>query len=120
LRASRALRSLSKLEPAPPDPDALRFLDQAAYGFGRTVDHALWKENAESATLWLAGGEPASYSYVSAAGLIGTSIAIPGSSAKLVEVALASGLHLKDPGLLLLWPPVDPPRALAIHSDWLL
>jgi hypothetical protein len=45
---------------------------------------------------------------------------IPGSSARLVEVALASGLRMEDPGLLLLWPPVDPPRSLAIHSDWLL
>jgi GNAT superfamily N-acetyltransferase len=38
-----------RLEPAPLDPDALRLLDQAAYGFDRAVDHALWKETAESA-----------------------------------------------------------------------
>jgi GNAT superfamily N-acetyltransferase len=134
-----------QLEPAPPDPDALRFLDQTAYGFDRTVDHALWKETSKSATLWLAGGEPAAYSYVSTTGLIGpltgrdetsaanalrselarhahrtVSVAIPGSSARLVEVALAAGLRMEDPGLLLLSPPTDPPRTLAIHGYWLL
>jgi GNAT superfamily N-acetyltransferase len=134
-----------QLEPAPPDPDALRFLDQAAYGFDRAVDHALWRETAESAALWLDDGEPAAYSYVSAAGRIGplagrdetsaaktlraelahrpdrtVSVAIPGSSAQLVEAALASGLRMEDPGLLLLSPPVDSPRTLAIHSHWLL
>jgi GNAT superfamily N-acetyltransferase len=133
------------LEPAPPDLHALRLLDRAAYGFDRTVDHALWQETADSATLWLAGGEPEAYSYVSATGLIGplagrdetsaakalraelarradrtVSVAIPGSSAQLVEVALAAGLRMEDPGLLLLSPPTDPPRALAIHGDWLL
>ena len=133
------------LEPVPPDLHALRFLDRAAYGFDRTVDHTLWQETAETSTLWLAGGEPAAYSYVSATGLIGplagrdetsaakalraelarradrtVSVAIPGSSAQLVEVALAAGLRMEDPGLLLLSPPTDPPRALAIHGDWLL
>lgn len=133
-----------RLEAAPPDPDALRFLDHAAYGFDRAVDHALWKETAETATLWLAGGEPAAYSYVGATGRIGplagrdetsaakalgaelarhanhlVTLALPGSSAPLVEAALASGLRMEDPGLLLLSPPVDPPRSLAIHSDWL-
>lgn len=134
-----------RFEAAPPDPDTLRLLDQAAYGFDRSVDHTLWKETAETATLWLAGGEPAAYSYVSATGLIGplagrdgtsaanalraelarhaggtVSVAIPGSSAQLVAVALASGLRMQDPGLLLLSPRADPPRALAIHSHWLL
>jgi hypothetical protein len=133
------------LEPALRDPDALRLLDHAAYGFDRSPDHALWEETAESATLWLAAGEPAAYSYVSGTGLIGplaardqtsaakalraelarradltVSVAIPGSSARLVEVALASGLRMQDPGLLLLSPPADPPRTLAIHGDWLL
>ena len=46
-------------------------------------------------------------------------VALPGSSAPLVEAALASGLRMEDPGLLLLSPPVDPRRSLAIHSDWL-
>jgi GNAT superfamily N-acetyltransferase len=133
------------LEPAPLDRDAVRDLDRRAYGFDRTVDHVMWTRAAESATLWLADGEPAAYSYLSASGVIGplagrdeasatdalraqlarcaerrTFMAIPGSSARLVEVALASGLRLGDTGLLLLWPPVDPPRRLAIHSDWLL
>jgi GNAT superfamily N-acetyltransferase len=132
-------------EPAPPDADALRLLDQRAYGFDRSVDHALWAEAAESATLWLVDREPAAYSYVGPTGRIGpvagrdeTSAAqalraelarcagrevfvdIPGSSVGLVEVALVSGLRMEDPGLLLLWPPGDPPRGLAIHSDWLL
>ncbi|HET6832531.1 MAG TPA: GNAT family N-acetyltransferase [Acidimicrobiales bacterium] len=134
-----------KLEAAPRDPDALRLLDRAAYGFDRSVDHTLWKKTAETSTLWLSGGEPAAYSYVSTTGLIGplagrdetsaakalraelarradrtVSVAIPGSSAQLVEVALASGLRMEDPGLLLLSPPTDPPRTLAIHGDWLL
>jgi hypothetical protein len=30
------------------------------------------------------------------------------------------GLRMQDPALLLLRPPVDPPRTLAIHSHWLL
>jgi GNAT superfamily N-acetyltransferase len=132
------------LDTATPDADALRLLDQAAYGFDRAVDHSLWDEAAENATLWLVDGEPAAYSYVSATGLIGplagrdetsaanalraelarcaernVSVAIPGSSAQLVQTALASGLRMQDPGLLLLWPPADPPRTLAIHSDWL-
>jgi GNAT superfamily N-acetyltransferase len=135
----------SQLEPAAPDPDALRLLDQAAYGFDRVVDHALWRQTAESAVLWLAGGEPAAYSYVSADGLIGplagrdeasaatalsaelarradrrVSVAIPGTSAQLVEVAVAAGLRMGDPALLLLSPPAVPPRSLAIHSHWLL
>jgi GNAT superfamily N-acetyltransferase len=134
-----------RLEPAPPDPDALRLLDQAAYGFDRTVDHALWKKTAESATLWVEGGEPAAYSYVSAAGLIGplagrdattaakalrrelerladrtVAVSCPGTSAELVGVALSAGLRMQDPGLLLLSPHADPPRTLAIHGDWLL
>ena len=133
------------LEPARLDPGALLILDQAAYGFDRAIDHTLWKETAESGTLWLVNGEPAAYSYVSATGQIGplagrdeasaanalraelarlagrtVSIAIPGSSAQLVEVALGSGLRMQDPALLLLCPPVDPPRTLAIHSHWLL
>ena len=134
-----------QLEPTSPDPEALRLLDRAAYGFDRTVDHRFWKDTAASATLWLASGEPAAYSYVSANGLIGPvagrgeadaakalraelarsadrniCVGVPGSSAELVEVALTAGLRMEDPGLLLVSPPVDPPRALAIHGDWLL
>ena len=60
-----------RYEPAAPDPDSLRLLDRAAYGFDRSVDHAFWSETAERATLWLADGEAAAYSYVSAGGLIG-------------------------------------------------
>jgi GNAT superfamily N-acetyltransferase len=133
-----------QVESAPPDPDALRLLDRAAYGFDRTVDHALWKESAESATVWLVDGDPVAYSYVSATGSMGpiagrdeasaatalraelarhadrtVSVAIPGSSAQLIEAALGSGLRMEDPGLLLLSPPADPPRGLAIHSYWL-
>ena len=134
-----------QLDPAPLDPDALRFLDRAAYGFDRSVDHQLWIETAERATLWLADGEPAAYSYVSPTRVIGplagrtetsgatalraelarcadrtVSVALPGSSAQLLEVALAAGLRMQDPGLLLLSPPADPPRAVAIHGYWLL
>jgi GNAT superfamily N-acetyltransferase len=133
------------LEPAAPDPDALRFLDRRAYGFDRIVDHALWSETADRSTLWLVDGEPAAYSYVSPAGLIGplagrdatsaamalraelarcadrdVRLSVAGSSAGLVEVALASGLRMQDPALLLRSPPVEQPRDLAIHSHWLL
>jgi GNAT superfamily N-acetyltransferase len=134
-----------RLEPAPAEPDALRSLDRHGYGFDRTVDHEWWRETAESATLWLDDGTPVAYSYVSGSGLIGplvgrdqasaanalraelarradrrVSVDIPGSSARLVEVAFASGLRMTAPGLLLLWPPRDPPQALVIHSYALL
>jgi GNAT superfamily N-acetyltransferase len=137
-------RAPEQLEAAGPDPDALRVVDLAAYGFDRGADHALWSETAERATLWLVDGEPAAYSYVGPTGAIGplagrdetsaanalrneldrcrggaVSVAVPGSSAQLVDVALESGLRMEDPGLLLLLPPVDPPRKLAIHGDWL-
>jgi hypothetical protein len=46
---------------------------------------------------------------------------IHGSATMLVEVALAAGLRLTDPGLLLLSPADQPPpTALAIHTYWLL
>jgi hypothetical protein len=48
------------------------------------------------------------------------SVAVPGSSAQLVEVALAAGLRMDDPGRLLLSPHADPPRSMAIHGYWLL
>lgn len=133
-----------ELAPAPLDQGALPLLDRAAYGFARTPDHGLWSETAETATLWLADGEPAAYSYASATGRIGplagrdetsaanalraelarradqtVSVAIPGGSAQLVAVAAAAGLRMEDPGLLLLSPPADPPQALAIHGYWL-
>jgi GNAT superfamily N-acetyltransferase len=133
-----------QLEPAAPDPDALRFLDHTAYGFDRGVDHLLWTETADSTTLWLADEGPAAYSYRRPNGAIGplagrdettaaialraelarstghpVTLAIPGSAAQLAEAALEAGLRMKDPGLLLLWPPAHPPRSLAIHGDWL-
>jgi GNAT superfamily N-acetyltransferase len=133
------------LEAVPPEANALRFLDQAAYGFDRAVDHTLWEQTADSATVWLESGEPAAYSYSSPGGLIGplagrdetsaaralraelarrtdqtACVAIPGTSAQLVAEALASGLRMQDPGLLLLSPPAHSPCALAIHSYWLL
>jgi GNAT superfamily N-acetyltransferase len=133
------------LDTASPDPDSLRLLDQAAYGFDRSVDHSLWRQTTDRATLWRLDGEAVAYSYVSATGVIGplagrdetsaagalraelarrpgrtVAVAIPGTCAQLVEVALAVGLSMQDPGLLLLSPPTDPPRSLAIRSDWLL
>ena len=45
---------------------------------------------------------------------------IPGSAPALVRVALDAGLRFADPGLLLLWPPSEPPTAYAIDSYWLL
>lgn len=135
----------TRLEPAPPDADAVASLDLLAYGFERRPDHPFWSE-AATCTLWLRDGEPVAYSYSSSGGDIGpivgrdadsaadalrselarrtgetADIAIPGSARELVETALAAGLRFESPpGLLLLSRSVPPPRALAISSYWLL
>jgi ribosomal protein S18 acetylase RimI-like enzyme len=122
----------SHLEPAPEDVAAV---DRAAYGFERAADHAHWSRFGNCAT-W-AGA----YSYPVPGGAIGpvagtspdaaaaaleaelarapgpVSLRLPGSSRRLVEVALAAGLRLAPtPGLLLLSAGVAPPAALAIGS----
>jgi GNAT superfamily N-acetyltransferase len=132
------------LEPAAPWADALHSLDLAAYGFDRAVDHELWMRTCPRATLWLRGGEPVAYSYLSPYGIgpvVGrdpasaaqalqyelarssgqeVAVNIPGSAVDLVAVALRAGLRFLDPGLLLVAPAQDPPpTALAIHSYWL-
>ncbi len=131
------------LEPAVPEPDALAAVDAAAYGFDRARDHVHWSE-VEPATVWLRGGEPAAYSYRTPSGRLGpiagvdpaaaadalrselaraegeVSLDVPGSARELVEAALAAGLRITGPpGLLLLSPGVEPPRALAISGYWL-
>jgi GNAT superfamily N-acetyltransferase len=115
-------------------------IDEAAYGFDRTVDHRLWREIAER-TVWLRDGLPAAYSYRFPSGAVGpvggidplaagdaldaelaraegsVSVRIPGSSRALVERALAAGLRLSPtPGLLLLSEQTPPPTALAISG----
>ena len=133
------------LEPVPPDPDALRMLDVAAYGFDRAVDHELWARTCSRATVWRWHGEPVAYSYLSPFGVgpvagrdAGSAaqalqaelarcagqeveVAIPGTAIALVQIALNAGLRFTDPGLLLLSPAdQQPPSALALHSYWLM
>jgi len=115
-------------------------IDEAAYGFDRTVDHRLWGEIAERTT-WLRDGRVVAYSYRFPSGAVGpvagldpeaaaaalagelaratgtVSVRIPGSSRTLVACALAAGLRLSPtPGLLLLSEGVPPPTSLAIGS----
>ena len=115
-------------------------IDEAAYGFDRSVDHRLWGEIAER-TIWLRDEQPVAYSYRFPGGAVGpvagvdpeaavsaiegelagaegaVSLRIPGSSRLLVRRALAAGLLLSPtPGLLLLSDGVPPPTALAIGS----
>ncbi len=108
------------------------------------MDHGFWARTCPRATLWLRGGEPVAYSYLSPYGIgpvagrdptsaaqalqgelarsAGEEVAvnIPGSAVELVAVALRAGLRFLDPGLLLMVPAQEPPpTALAIHSYWL-
>jgi GNAT superfamily N-acetyltransferase len=133
------------LDAVAPEPEALRSLDRAAYGFDRAADHRFWRERAAEARLWLVAGEPIAYSYVGDQGLIGplagrdgeaaalalraelarresrqAELQVPGTARRLVETALASSLRVRQPpGLLLLDEHGDPPRALAISGYWL-
>jgi hypothetical protein len=113
-------------------------IDEAAYGFDRSVDHRLWGEIAERA-IWLRDDSPVAYSYRFRGGAVGpvagvdpeaaaaalegelaraegsVTVRIPGSSRSLVRRALAAGLRISPtPGLLLLSDGVPPPTALAI------
>jgi hypothetical protein len=128
------------LEPAEPDKSALGVLDRVAYGFDRAVDHAYWREVGRC-TLWLRDGVARAYSYTYPWDTIGpiaatdgpaaadafraevarspgpAALAVPGTSRELVAAALAAGLRFtRPPGLLLLSPGVEPPRALAISG----
>ena len=133
------------LEPTAPDADVLRFLDVAAYGFDRRVDHEFWARTCSRATVWRWRDEPVAYSYVSPFGVgpvggrdaVGAAqalqaelarcagedvdVSIPGTAGPLVDVALRARLRFTDPGLLLLSPADEtPPSALALHSYWLM
>ncbi len=128
------------LEHAEPEPSVLAALDQAAYGFDRAVDHAYWQEVGRC-TVWLRAGNPCAYAYTYAWDTIGpiaatdgpaaadafraevarspgaAAIVAPGTSRELVAAALDAGLRFtRPPGLLLLGPDVEPPRALAISG----
>lgn len=144
LAGTAADRTFGRLTASPPEPDALAALDAAAYGFDRAPDHRFWASSARC-TLWLRQGTPAAYSYVSPQGRIGplagldaesaadalaeelgrldgaaARVDIPGSSRELIVTALQAGLRISGPpGLLLLSPEVQAPRALAISGYWL-
>jgi GNAT superfamily N-acetyltransferase len=125
------------LEAAVSEPEALRELDLAAYGFDRAPDHAYWQSFAR-ATLWLRAGAPVAYSYAVSPGWIGpvagvdgeaaaaalgaelarfegrVRVLVPGSCRELVAAALEAGLELAGPpGLLLLSRDAPVPRSLA-------
>jgi GNAT superfamily N-acetyltransferase len=134
-----------ELQPVQPHADALARLDRDAYGFDRAPDHGHWQAVAR-ATLWLRGREPIAYSYAWPSGRIGpvagvdpwaaaaavraelarragerAVVVAPGSSAPLVEAALAAGLRItRPPGLLLVSQPGRAPDSLAIASYTLL
>jgi GNAT superfamily N-acetyltransferase len=115
----------------------LAALDHAAYGFDRAVDHEFWASQG-ARTVWSKGRQPVAYSYAFPSGRIGPIagldeaavaealraelerhpepwIEIPGSARTAVDVALAAGLRIEPPpGMLLLSPGVDAPRALII------
>jgi GNAT superfamily N-acetyltransferase len=118
-------------------PADLLAIDLGVYGVDRAIDHDFWGSGAER-TVWARGGSVVAYSYAWPSGRIGPVagtdeasaadalrheidrhdqpwVEIPGSARKLVEVALESGLRIEPPpGLLLLSPEMEPPRALAI------
>jgi ribosomal protein S18 acetylase RimI-like enzyme len=120
-------------------PSALAMLDQAAYGFDRSVDHEFWATQAVP-TLWRRGDKAVAYSYRWPTGRIGPLaglddaaaaaalaaelaqpishlVQVPGTSTSMVRVAIEAGLELAaPPGLLLLSEGVAPPRSLAISS----
>jgi GNAT superfamily N-acetyltransferase len=144
LGGSPTIEAPEGLEPAPPEPEALRLLDYAGYGFDRAVDHAYWRATARC-TLWLRAGEPAAYSYISPGGRIGpiagrsgrdaaaalhgelarssgeTGLVVPGSARDVVAAALEAGLRfVRVPGLLLLSDGVPAPDALVLSGYTLL
>ncbi len=121
---------------APPLEEAdadLVAIDDAAYGFDRSVDHAFWASHARRTT-WgdaysyavpgggigpVGGLTPQAAAAALAAELAraegGVQVQLPGSSRELVEVVLRAGLQLQPvPGLLLLSRDVAAPTSLAI------
>jgi GNAT superfamily N-acetyltransferase len=118
--------------PAAPAQADIAAIDEAAYGFDRSVDHAYWSALARRST-WgdaysyafphgdigpVAGLDPDAAARALAAELTAAAgevrVRIPGSSRKLVEVALEAGLRLSPvPGLVLLSEDAAPPTALA-------
>jgi hypothetical protein len=126
-----------------PSPADLAALDQAAYGFDRSVDHSFWSSQSQ-AQLWCRNGEPLAYSYVSEQGWLGplagrdedsaalalraelsqrpqVMLEIPGSCSALVETAFGAGLRIiNPPGLLLHSRPVTLPTSLVISGYWFL
>jgi GNAT superfamily N-acetyltransferase len=118
--------------PADPADAEIAAIDEAAYGFDRSVDHAYWSGIARRTT-WgdaysyafphgdigpVAGLDDDAASRALAAELTAAEgevrLRIPGSSRKLVELALEAGLRLSPvPGLVLLSEDAAPPTALA-------
>jgi GNAT superfamily N-acetyltransferase len=128
------------LQPSEGNEAALASLDQAAYGFDRSVDHAYWQRGAHL-TLWLTGEEPVAYSYRWPSGRIGpvagrtardaglalaaelesaageaVSLVIPGSARSALSGALAAGLRYSDPPGLILSSDPAVPDALVPHG----
>jgi GNAT superfamily N-acetyltransferase len=143
LEGTPAATAPQELEPAVADAAALAAIDAAAYGFDRAADHGVWARTSATARMWTRAGRPVAYAYArpggigpvaaltpaDAAGALRaelarcdgpTSLSIPGSAAEMVAVAVAAGLRMGDPGLLLLSPPQRPPEAVALHSYWLM
>jgi GNAT superfamily N-acetyltransferase len=140
LGGTPTIDALDELEAVQAEPDALRALDLAAYGFDRAVDHAHWSGTA-ACTLWLRGGEPVAYSYVFPGGGLGplagrtggdaaaalrcelarmdgeTGLVVPGSAREVVKAALEAGLRfVRVPGLLLVSDGVASPTALVLSG----
>jgi GNAT superfamily N-acetyltransferase len=126
-------------EPGMPSARELVEIDQAAYGFDRSVDHAFWATRS-SRRGWYRDGRLVAYAYRFDDGFIGplaaldpetaaatlsaelseegpVSIEIPGTARPLLATALAAGLRFDPPiGLLLASDGVPAPTARTIRS----
>jgi GNAT superfamily N-acetyltransferase len=129
-----------------PTRHALRALDQAAYGFDRSADHAYWREERRL-SVWSRGDTPVAYSYRTAAGDIGpvagvddsaaaaalraelsevdpaggeVVLRIAGDATDVIRAGLASGLQLEPPISVILTSAKNPPRSAQVISSFFL
>ena len=124
------------------EADALRRLDELAYGTDREVDHA-FLGLTRARTLWTDGHDIVGYSYrgpnrrigplaatdpPTAAAILGAELEsdpdawteVPGTARAMVARGLATGRRFSAPiGLMLASEAMDPPTNLAI-ADWFL
>ena len=137
-RAGGHCTSVTRCVAEAPHAGNIWLLDAAAYGLDTSADHDLWAQISSHATVWARHGEPVAYSFRGSSGIgpvagrdpasaaqalqselaacadQDVQVSIPGSATALVRVAIAAGLHLGDPALLLLFPAeLRPPDALA-------